>query len=90
MIFANEDLEPTIVLDYVVLHKHIEEPEGTTMRCGGGYWIIYKNTLVLTGESFDFGKYDMKMAREAFEAGRVTIDGETTMAELGLTELITE
>lgn len=66
-------MEPIIVLTKGVdYHKNIEMPENTVCRCGGGYWsILNKDTLKLFDESYDFGKYDINLAKEAFEKKRV-------------------
>ena len=90
VIFYDTSLKPTIVLDIVTLHKEINPPEGTIGRAGGGYCDIAKDgTLVLSGDSTDFGKYSMKMADEAFASKRITLAEEMSYDQLGITDLIT-
>lgn len=89
MIFANIE-ESVIVLDNVGFHREIKAPEGYRCRCGGGFWNLRKDgTLTLSDESFDFGKYDIELAQEAFEAKRITLSNEMTFDELGIKKLVT-
>lgn len=90
MIFVNEDEEPTITLAYVDYHKQIEAPDGYTCRAGGGYWNLKNKTLRLYDLSEDFGKYDKKLAKEAYNNKDITIDGEIVFDELGIKELTLE
>lgn len=90
LIFMNRNREYTIILGTVTLHKKLPIPKDTVARCGGGWWRIADGTLRLYDESTDFGKYDMKQAKEAFDAGRVYYMNELVtegMNELGITKL---
>ena len=69
LVFINKEFEPAIVLDNVRFHKYINFPESfgkPAVRCGGGWWDVNNGTLELYDDSVDFGKYDLKTAKEAF------------------------
>ena len=70
IILVNDNLESYIILSNVNYHREIEAPSGMGRpigRAGGGKWFINSNgELKLYDLSSDFGKYDKKMAQEAF------------------------
>lgn len=68
----------SIHLAMVDLHKNIEVPANTTARCGGGWWSFDNKTgtLRLYDNSTDFGKYDKQQAQKAFDTKRVFYFGE--------------
>lgn len=74
VVFVDEDSKnPVISLDCVEWHKNIKFPEGTVRRKGGGWWYIEGDTLFLYDLSGDFGKYNVELARQAFENKNVLI-----------------
>ena len=70
IILVNDNMESYIILSNVNYHREIEAPSGMGRpigRAGGGKWFINSNgELKLYDLSSDFGKYDKKMAQEAF------------------------
>lgn len=89
VIFVDEDSEPSIKLNNVFLHKDIPVPPDACSRAGGGYWDIDdKGVLRLSGESWDFGKYDMTLAQEAFDKKAIILEDKFTFDKLGIKELI--
>ena len=70
IILVNDNMESYIILSNVNYHREIEAPSGMGRpigRAGGGKWFINSNgELKLYDLSDDFGKYDKKMAQEAF------------------------
>ena len=70
IILVNDNMESYIILSNVNYHREIEAPSGMGRpigRAGGGKWFINSNgELKLYDLSGDFGKYDKKMAQEAF------------------------
>lgn len=90
VVFINRKFEPVIVLDNVYYHKGIKFPETfgkTASRCGGGWWKIKDGVLKLSRTSEDLGKYDLKIAKEAFEKHNVFYKDKNVFDEFCLNEI---
>lgn len=90
MIFFDQEERPSIYLDYVNYHREIERPSNVLCHGGGGLWQMWGDTLRLYDLSGDFGKYDKKAAREAFDNKRVYYLDECVFDDYNVTNLVLE
>lgn len=90
LVFINRKFEPVIVLGNVRFHKEINFPESfgkPAVRCGGGWWDVNNGTLKLYDDSVDFGKYDLEIAKEAFEKHNVYYKDKNVFDEFCLKKI---
>ena len=91
IILYNDKLEPYIILSKVNYHHEIEAPNGIgrpISRAGGGKWFINNNgELRLYDLSGDFGKYNKKMAQEAFNNKRIYYSDKPAYHKFNISKL---
>ena len=91
IILVNDNMESYIILSNVNYHREIEAPSGMGRpigRAGGGKWFINSNgELKLYDLSGDFGKYDKKMAQEAFNNKRIYYSDKPAYHEFKISKL---
>ena len=90
VIFINREFEPVIVLDNALNHKGIKFPESfgePSIRCGGGWWDVKNGVLKLYEDSFDFGKYDLETAEDAFKKHNVFYKDKNIFDEFHLNKI---
>ena len=91
IILYNDNLEPYIILSNVNYHREIEAPSDMGRpigRAGGGKWFINSNgELKLYDLSGDFGKYDKKIAQEAFNNKHIYYSDKPAYQKFKITKL---
>ena len=90
LVFINRKFEPVIVLDNVKFHKEINFPESfgkPSVRCGVGCQYVSNGILKLYDDSVDFGKYDLKTAKEAFGKHNVYYNNKNVFDEFCLKKI---
>lgn len=91
IILCNYEEEPFILLSEVKYHKEITAPAGMgkpLYHAGGGKWIISPNgELKLYDLSGDFGYYDKKLAKEAFDKKNIYYFDEPAHDKFKITKL---